>query len=299
MAQTSSSSPPQVDVRELSLPSGLTARVLIAGPKSGKDRPLVYLHSASAVTEQDRFFLKLAESFEVYAPIAPGFRDLDELENLVTVQDVAVHYDDILTALELTEGLNEGPDKESGGVILVGHSFGGMFAAELAALSPKSVSSLALISPVGLWNEDYPVLDIFAIPPLELGDHLWADPDSEAAVEMMSAAVGSAPEGSGDADSADAYAEAIINTMQGLITAGKYMMPIPDRGLNRRLYRITAPTVLIWGAEDKVVPPNYAKDFAGLLANSKSSEVIIKGAGHMVPQENPSKVIDAIVAHVA
>ena len=259
---------------DLALPSGLSAQVFVAGDESA--RPLVYLHSAAAVTAGDAFLLKLAEDFRVYAPVAPGFRDLDELENLVTVQDVAIHYDDILAALDLR------------GVALVGHSFGGMFAAELAALAPGSVDTLALIAPVGLWNEDYPVLDIFATPPLELGLYMWADPGSDIAMQTMGSML------SGDEDGEE-MAEGIINTMQGLITAGKYMMPIPDRGLNRRLYRVSMPTLLIWGREDKVVPASYAKDFGDAIQNS--SELILDGAGHMVTLECLDEVTGAIKKH--
>lgn len=261
---------------DLDLPSGLTAQVFVAGDEAAK--PLVYLHSASGVNENDDFFLKLAEKFRVYAPLAPGFNKLEELDDLVSVSDVSLHYDDILIALDLTD------------FVLVGHSFGGMFAAELAAHVPSKVSQLVLISSVGLWNDDYPVLDIFSIPPLELGAYLWGDSNSEAAKKANSAPVLIGKEGG-----EPALVEYMIQAMQGLITAGKYMMPIPDKGLSRRLYRICAPTLLIWGSEDQVVPSQYAKDFGEKLRDSK--ELIIKGGGHMVTLECLDEVCAAIGKH--
>ncbi len=283
---------------ELALPSGRAARVLTLGDETAP--PLVFLHSAMGISERDEFLLKLAEDFRVYAPVAPGFEDLAELDDLVTVQDVALHYDDILKELGLQS------------TVLVGHSFGGMFAAELAAHLPEKVSNLVLIAPVGLWNDEYPVMDIFATPPLEIGLYLWADLNSEAAQKAMkvfaergadgaesdegsSGSDKDSPDSASSADSGDGMTESIIRTMQGLITAGKYMMPIPDKGLSRRLYRISAPTLLIWGEKDQIVPPSYAKDFAAKIKNTK--ELVLKDAAHMVALECLDEVASAIKSH--
>lgn len=261
---------------EIKLPSGLTSQVFIAGDENAE--PLVYLHSAAGVHEADPFFLKLAEQYRVYAPLSPGFNDLQELSDLVSVSDVALHYDDICIALKLDD------------FILVGHSFGGMFAAEVAAHIPSKVNKLVLIAPIGLWNDDYPVRDIFATPPLELVEYLWSDPDSEVAQNSYNL-----PSASETKTGEEAMVEGLIQGMQGLVTAGKYMMPIPDRGLSRRLYRISAPTLLIWGSEDKIVSSKYAKDFGEGLNESK--ELIIKGAGHMVILEKMDEVVSAIIQH--
>ncbi len=288
-------------MEELNLPSGRSAKVFtfgdntavgdnIKGDNARQDNdnyndsdncndnnlPLVFFHSAGGVDENDPFLNQLAASFKIYAPVAPGFSDLEELDDLVSVSDVALHYDDILEALNIAE------------FHLAGHSFGGMFAAEYAAHYPKKVKTLSLIAPVGLWNDDYPVLDIFATPPLELGQYLFGDPDSELAQAFSSLA-------SDISGNEEEIVESIIQTVQGLVTAGKYMMPIPDRGLNRRLYRVIAPTLLIWGERDQIVSANYAKDFAKLLRDSK--ELIVKGGGHMITLEFTDKLVEAITKH--
>ena len=259
--------------KELSLPSGAKAQVLVGGDESAQ--PIVYLHSAAGIFETDPFLLGLAERYRVYAPVVPGINDLEDLKDIETIQDMALYYDDLLREL----GLNQ--------AAVVGHSFGGMIAAELAAHNPDLVGSLVLISPVGLWNEAYPVLDLFATPPLELGNYLWGDPDSEAAKNAMAAAYSEA--------GADVI-ELTLRTVKAMVVAGKFMMPIPDQGLSRRLYRITMPTLLVWGDKDSVVPVEYVKDFERGIAGAK--KVIIKGSGHMVAQEHTQETIDAIAAHV-
>jgi pimeloyl-ACP methyl ester carboxylesterase len=241
----------------------------------GKGRPLVYLHPASGVTADDRFALALAERFRVIAPVAPGFTDLAEIDDVLDVHDMALAYDDFLAALDL------------GPVAVVGHSFGGMFAAELAAHSPQRVAALVLVAPVGLWDDDHPVLDIFATPTAEIPSKLWADPSSE----IARAGFGGSPP-----TSPDEQVETIIRMVQGLVTAGKFMVPIPDKGLARRLYRITMPTLLLWGEQDGVVPPVYAERFAAGLPDARAK--ILDDAGHMVTLERTEAVVKAIRKHV-
>ena len=65
---------------------------------------------------------------------------------------------------------------------------------------------------------------------------------------------------------------------------GKFIWPIPDKGLKKRIHRIAAPTLLVWGDQDKLTPPAYAQLFASKIA--KSQVAMVKGAGHMVPLEN-------------
>jgi pimeloyl-ACP methyl ester carboxylesterase len=241
----------------------------------GKGRPLLYLHPASGVTADDRFALALAERFRVVAPVAPGFTDLAEIDDVRDVHDLALAYDDFLAALDV------------GPVAVVGHSFGGMAAAELAAHSPHRVCALVLVAPVGLWDDDHPVLDIFATPAAELVTKLWADPASE----IARAGFGGSPP-----TTQEEQVETIIRMVQGLVTAGKFMMPIPDKGLGRRLYRITMPTLLLWGSQDGVVPPVYAERFAAGLPDARAK--ILDDAGHMVTLERTEAVVKAIRKHV-
>ncbi len=78
-------------------------------------------------------------------------------------------YDELLSALGLVQAH------------LCGHFFGGMVAAELAAVFPARAARLALVSPLGLWLDRAPPADVVILPPDELHEVLWKDPLSEAA----------------------------------------------------------------------------------------------------------------------
>ena len=100
----------------------------------------------------------------MYAPAHPGFESTSGIEHVDDVVDLVVYYNDLLDALDI-ESLH-----------VVGHSMGGMIAAELAALSPHRVRRLVLANAVGLWLENHPVADFFAMTPDQLGIALWHDP---------------------------------------------------------------------------------------------------------------------------
>ncbi|MFN0089474.1 MAG: alpha/beta fold hydrolase [Acidimicrobiales bacterium] len=256
----------------LRLASGLDARVF----RGGDGPPLLYLHGGGGVDADEPMANALADAgFSVAAPLAPGFTDLDEIDELRDVRDLALHYDDVLAALGL------------GSTAVVGHSFGAMLAAELAAHYPARVSGLVLIAPLGLWNDAYPPFDLFSVPAAELNDYLWADPSSELA---QAAAAQANPAG---ADLTDpAVVERIIDRTRGLITVAKYLWPIPDKGLARRLYRVAAPTLVLWGAKDRIAPPEYAEDFVRLIAGARAE--ILPDAGHLVTLEKQAEVVELI-----
>src|SRR4029078_13311263 len=121
----------------------------------------------------------------VLAPRHPGFLDSDELEELRDVHDLALYHEELVQQL----GVHSLPG--------IGHSFGGMVAAEYAAHYPTRVSKLVLVAPVGLWNEASPVADFFTAFPCEMGTLLWRDAGSpEAAAAMAAMAKGDEEESS-------------------------------------------------------------------------------------------------------
>jgi len=75
--------------------------------------------------------------------------------------------------------------------------------------------------------------------------------------------------------------------------AGKYWWPIPDRGLSRRIHRITADTLVIWGSEDKIISPEYAHDFARLIKSARAE--VLPDAAHVPQLER----LDAVAPMVA
>jgi pimeloyl-ACP methyl ester carboxylesterase len=160
---------------------------------------------------------------------------------------------------------------------------GGMIAAEMACLAPQSVEQLVLISSAGLWLDAHPLPDPFATLPVELAQLLFHDP--AAGIKLLT----------GGLDFADpkALEQFLVRNARRMGTAGKILFPIPNRRLSKRLYRLSTPTLLLWGSEDRFVPPVYARRFAELLPDARL-EWIAK-AGHMLPLEQPDAAAAAIL----
>jgi pimeloyl-ACP methyl ester carboxylesterase len=169
----------------------------------GHGDPLLYLHGAGGLRGWEPFLVELAKQFTVYAPAHPGFETSTGIEHLDDMLDVVVYYNDFLDALGLES------------VHVVGHSMGGMFGAELAALSPHRVRKLVLANAVGLWLDEQPVADFFAMTPEQLAGVLWHDPGSEVARAMMALP-----------QDEKAQLEAYLMRSQHLATAGKFLWPI-------------------------------------------------------------------------
>ena len=248
------------------LPTGRTWQVFTGG--AGPD--LLWLHGVRGVDPADPMLAALQRRFRVIAPVAPGFNDLDELSKIDNIHELALDYDDLIEALKLRD------------FTLVGHSFGAMIAAEIAAHFPHRAKRLILMTPFGLWNDAYPVADIFAIAYTQLDDILWHDSKAREAFAKPAA----------DAADLKATADQMINLARSLTAVTKFVWPIPDRGLRRRLPRIACPTLVLFGAEDAVVPGRYAEDFRAGIRNVQTAT--IARAGHMLPYEQPQQVLDLI-----
>ena len=242
--------------------------------QAGQGTPLVFLHGAGGLMPDDRFFQALAGQFHVHAPLLPGYGGSEGEDELKDMLDTTLHTGDVIDALGLT------------GAALVGHSMGGMIAAELAALAPNDVSRLALIAPAGLWLDDYPVEDLFAKLPFELPELLFHD--VALGESLLTAGL--------DLEDPAFLSEFLIGNARRLGMAGKLLFPIPDRGLSRRLHRIKAQTRILWGANDRLISPVYGDAFAAAIPNSELE--IVAEAGHLVTLEKPGRVVDAIATLV-
>ena len=164
---------------------------------------------------------------------------------------------------------------------LVGHSMGGMLAAEIAALDNSRAKKLVLVAPAGFWLDEHPIPDLFAAKLDEIAPMMFHDPKSP-----MAQAFGAIPT---DFKALEAM---YVERVKRFSTASKFLWPIPDRGLKKRAYRIKAPTLVLWGASDKLIPPVYAKEFTKRIAGAK--EQVIAEAGHMLPYEQNDAFCKAI-----
>jgi pimeloyl-ACP methyl ester carboxylesterase len=234
----------------------------------GTGAPLLYLHGFEQHPGAASFLGRLSRDHEVRAPEHPGFGESTGFEHIQDVIDLALHY------RRLIESWNKGP------VDVVGHCLGGMFAAEVAALSPHLVRRLVLVDAYGLWLDDHPLPDPFTLAPRDLERAKWYDPDKAPMPEP------SAFDANGDAD-----ALAIFRA-QNLGTATKFMWPIPDRGLNRRLSYVQAPTLIVHGEADGLIPIEYAEAFARLIPAARLAA--IRNAGHLPMIEAEDQFISMV-----
>ena len=240
--------------------------------EGGSGEPLVYLHGAGGMTPDDPILAELARSFHVYAPYLPGYGETEECGSLRDMLDFALHGWDVVEALGLKNP------------ILVGHSMGGMIAAEMAALAPNDVSRLVLICPAGLWLDDHPIVDMFSLLPYEMPKYLFHDP--EAGAKLLTSGL--------KLDDPKFLQDYLVRNARQLGMAGKLLFPIPERGLAERLYRVKARTVIVWGESDRMIPPVYGPAFQSAIAGA--TLVNVPEAGHLVIAEKPAEVARAVEA---
>jgi len=160
---------------------------------------------------------------------------------------------------------------------------GGMIAAEMACLNPRELDRLVLVGAAGLWIDDHPIPDVFAALPHELAELLFVDADRGMALLT----------GGADFGDLEALREFFIGNARRLGTAGKLLFPVPSRRVTKRLYRISAETLVLWGAQDRLMPPVYAERWGALIRQARVS--VLDGAGHMLPYEAPERFADAVV----
>ena len=214
---------------------------------------------------------RLAETHTVIAPSLPGFPGgaghtvLDShLDWIVAVREIVIK-----------SGL-EGAD-------LAGSSVGASFVAEFAAMWPHKVRRLAMIAPFGLYDDNEPPTDVWAQRPDDVAGLMCAEPtrwtDQKAA-----------PPGANSV-------EWPIEQVRASEAAARIFWPLGNTRLDRRLPSIIAPTLLLWGEQDRVMPRSYAAKIAKAI-KGKSEIRTIAGAGHLAELDQPDAVAAAISAFV-
>ncbi|MDE0677173.1 MAG: alpha/beta hydrolase [Acidimicrobiaceae bacterium] len=221
-----------------------------------------------------------AAGLRVVAPVWPAWSEHDDEDRLSDMQDFALHGWDVATEMGLLSGTS------AAGLHLMGHSMGGMIAAEMAALAPQSVGRMALMCPAGMWLGDHPIPDIFAMLPYQLAEVLFANPN--VGEEVLTG-------GADFSDNATLTRFMVARArQQGM--AGKILFPIPNRRFSERAYRVTVPTLLVWGQQDRLIPPAYADAWQAALPDATVE--LVDGAGHMLPYEQPAAVVAAVTSHL-
>jgi pimeloyl-ACP methyl ester carboxylesterase len=240
-----------VPIIQVAHPGGFVANPVLS---KGEGNPVVFLHGLFG-QEWGGFLDDLAAVRKVYAPAHAGSVDLADLETLDGLWDLLLYYDDLFATLELKR------------FDLVGHSFGGMVAAEYAATYPDRIGKLVLIDALGLWDDSHPVADhLLSTPPVQaaMRFHDLANPAVAEQIRIPS-------------EPAEAQA-ALVTRFLALSSTSQFIHPIPDRGLRKRLRRIKAETLIVWGAEDRLTPRPYADEFVAGITGARAE--VIANAGH-------------------
>lgn len=244
--------------------------------EAGRGEPIVFLHGAGGLFDENPCLDRLAARFRVLAPEWPGYGESSGEDTLEDMLDFTLHGWDVVDALGLTK-----PH-------LVGHSMGGMIAAEMACIAPKDLGRLVLVAPAGLWIDAHPIPDLFATLPFELPALLFHDA-SLASRYLLDAGL--------DFHDPKAVEKFFIDNAKKLGTAGRILFPIPNRRLSKRLYRLEAPTRILWGRSDRLIPPVYAERWQELVPHAQLAWV--EEAGHMLPYEKPDEFAVLVAEHLS
>lgn len=223
----------------------------------GHGYPLLYLHGAGTFPGFD-FARRLANHCRVIIPHHPGFGETADSAEAATMEGLVEHYARLVPMLDL------------GDFSLAGFSLGGWIAAEMAASGRFRISKLALIAPAGLVDHQHPVPDLSVVPPDALPGYLTHDPQIAGSYFPKTPDPGF---GAALGREMTAFGRLLRHGPQG------------DPTLEARLPMIGAPTLLLWGREDRMRP--FGQSEAWLRSLPRSELQALPAVGHLVFEEQP------------
>ena len=233
--------------------------------RGGTGDPLLVLNHDIGSPGWLPFHEQLGRRFEVVAPSHPGYDRSARPEWMRSVRDVAVVYQWLLADLKLD------------GVTVVGLGLGGWIAAEMATMAPRSFKRLVLVGAMGLKPDDGEILDQALVNYIEYaraGFHTQ---------EAFDAVYGSEP-------STDQLEDWDRNREMSFRIAWKPYMY--SQTLPHLLGGVRTPSLVVWGAEDRIVPRSCGEQYARALPNARLE--IVPGAGHCVAMERPAELATLI-----
>ena len=246
--------------------------------RGGAGEPVLFLHAAGGAGVWHPFHQLVADAgFTVIAPDHPGFGKSDDFPDVEAIDDLVYHYLDVLDALGL------------GRPHVVGGSFGGWIAAELAVHSPHRIGSLTLLSAAGLRIPEHPVTDLFLLPAGKLVATLFHNPPPAAAAPSSQALpAGAQPD-----------LDAIIAAYREATSLARFCwVPfMSDPKLDRRLGRISAPTLVVAPSDDRLIPVEHAKRYAERIGGASYAEVA--DCGHAMYFERPAEFASTVATFLS
>lgn len=238
--------------------------------RGGEGPPLLYIHGAGGGGVWQPWMNRIAAQHEIIAPEMPGFGRTDTPDWFETIHDVAYFVLDLMQALDLR------------GVQVVGSSLGGWIAAEAAVRSTERMAGLTLIGPSGLHVRGVPKPDIFLWTPEEMTRAMFHD-------QRLAEAVLGQPVSD----------EMLDRQLKNRFAAARLMWAPRghDPHLEKWLHRIGIPSLVVWGAQDQVLPAGpYAAHWGALLAQAQVR--VIEACGHVPQVEQADAFCDILEAFV-
>ena len=242
---------------------------------AGSGAPLLFLHGLDGIEGAAALLDALARDFTVYAPSHPGFGNSARPARLNRVDDLGYFTLDVMNTLGLASP------------VVVGASFGAWVAAETLTKEPARAAQLVLASPLGLPTADrreQHVADIFMLSRQELGARMQAGP---AGPGSDMAVLTKLPE------------PQIRRLMRNDEAASLYGWTpyMSNPKLADRLHRIAVPTLVAWGAEDRLVGARYREAWRAALPEAEVEA--FAEAGHRIHADQPQKLASRIAAFAA
>jgi pimeloyl-ACP methyl ester carboxylesterase len=237
----------------------------------GEGPPLLYLHGAGMfrwMPIHDR----LATRRRVHLPVHPGFGASQGRDEIEAMEDLVFHTLDVMDALGLARA------------DVVGLSLGGWLAAELAVRHPERVERLVLVDAAGTRVPGVERPDLFLAPPPRARELLFAEPSSTLATTLVP-----------DVMPPERMEQALL----GREAAARLLWNthVAYRKLTSRLGRIKAPTLIVWGAQDRLLPLALGEAYHRGIAGSTMT--VIERCGHLPPFEQPERFAEAVLAFLA
>jgi pimeloyl-ACP methyl ester carboxylesterase len=225
----------------------------------GQGEPLVYFHGGGTFHGFE-WARRLAGEFRVFCPYHPNFGESGDAP-FDQMADYVTHYEMLFPALGLDT------------FHLSGASMGGHMAARYAAANPGDIAKLVLVSAAGLKSERAAIIDFSEVAPQDVSAQFVADP----AWILPYWPANPSPEWQAmrDRESAAAF-------------ASREDPDATDRALRDGLKAFDRPTLLLWGADDRIVPLGFAQDWQDVLPEAEL--VVIPGGGHLLLDEFPAAV---------
>lgn len=239
----------------------------------GQGKPLLYLHSAGGETLWFPFHDALAQHFSLFAPAHPGFDSSEGLEKIDSIEDLAFHYLDFFDKMGWSK------------VNVMGTSLGGWLGAEIACRWPERVDKLVLVDAAGLHVPGAPMQGLWEN--MRDTEHmrrlLFADPQSMIA-QMLVTPIEDTPD------------ELLLLRLKANEAAARVAWNpyFHNPKLPGRLRRITCPTLILWGEQDRLIPLEHGKAYLAGIAGAEMQ--IIPNCGHLPIFEAVPELVERVVA---